>query len=420
MNDQQIGHLALSLIMGALQWWFWSHIASRAKRLREEQEAGDRKSGVAAMEKRSMRVALGGKAASETENILRDIRRRRSQSNTLSMSIAALCFGGFLVSWLHERYPLSMAGIRFSQFAWLAFALSTLCTTVPPPPRAILVLRRFRSPSKELASLCVALGRACSGIGVPLTLQDESVRGAPPVLYEVISQGVRGPVGLALGATAAIIPLLAQRYMIALAIFVIAFAVLLLGERLARRAVVATNAKRGDVKRYIESLVEKIQTGYGPRRSITALRCSDQNWRPAIETAVARCDVIIIDLTHLSEALIWELELVMRTVSPRRVLLVWAEDRKEQILRTLRRHVEDVFSNQQTDDYEKLPPTVREQLRPIIPQKFLKQCGTFVYRNLNREMRGIEHAVMDAPLALAVTVRAAWAERQRAHTASAA
>jgi hypothetical protein len=236
----------------------------------------------------------------------------------------------------------------------------------------VLWLRRFqRGEQKPFKGL---LNQASANLGIPITVQDSSARFSIGFAVARLF-----PFATAIGAV-----------MLFLAFFsipVITYDVMQIVFCLAFLVVGAASSYFGYLKLRPGSSAERLKKVLGDIRSgklrspeVLILGCDDSFWRSAIEMALTYADAVVIDVTELSENVIWELRTAAATMEPLRILLVCATD---------------------TEPHE-LTPTTREPLAELLGPTSLAQFPTFFYpkttsrRRLYRCMPDLREALIKA------------------------
>ena len=236
---------------------------------------------------------------SDPEQIFRDAESRR---------IARKCEREFLTN-----LP------RSGQGPWrVLLAYKTM--VVPAEQRGdklILWLRRFhvkRSKGMRFSELLVA---ACQVLGYPLTVQDSTFKSSdaevmPQFLPLFLVWGCWGTAMLLikpeLFVTTAVLPLI-----------VLVFLMYLLGERIGYHDLDPAFAKEQTL-----DLINEIRQRRGEHGddSVLIVRCQNSFWRDIVELCLRFASALVIDVTEVSDNVIWELKTALRLMAPESITLV--------------------------------------------------------------------------------------------------
>jgi hypothetical protein len=101
--------------------------------------------------------------------------------------------------------------------------------------------------------------------------------------------------------------------------FVVGFAV---RRFLARRGLLTLKGP-GGLKR-AERELERTRRRRRSFAGIQVIKCSDANWRPIVEACLDAADAVVLDVTELTDNLVWELHSARRRLPPESILLVCA------------------------------------------------------------------------------------------------
>lgn len=199
-----------------------------------------------------------------------------------------------------------------------------------PSHRLVLWLRRFHRADLMEFPFPYFLERACRGIAVPITLQDSTVsrartaaelrpafhaqRAVAMACWFIFLAALLGlsrrdswtdPQGLLL----AIVVLLALGALVTLTIFIRSTGVVRLG------------TTRGE--RLIRQLLDAIDSVAGVPQTLTIISTPDESWQSWVLEFVGRADAVLMDVTHLSLNLHWELRALREHLQPKQLILAY-------------------------------------------------------------------------------------------------
>ena len=244
------------------------------------------------------------------------IKRRYVIHKTVLFALIACCC---VISWLvpvgHAYLIIWLDGISFLLVFMMMYREQSLGRRTG---YTVLWLRRFHR--REQKSFQRILERACLYVGMPITVQDSSFR---------FSLGY---------AMSRLIPLVSVLLGVYVALsFIPVSAILFDGLAMAMGlsmvlAVLISfwlgvlKLRVGDSERRVLKLLEDIRTGRVWNAGVFVLSCQDDFWRSVVELALRHADTTVVDVTQLSENVIWELHTALAEMPPERVLLVCEKD----------------------------------------------------------------------------------------------
>jgi hypothetical protein len=184
----------------------------------------------------------------------------------------------------------------------------------------ILWLRRFRSYSGNAKPFEFFLFQACDCLGTPFTLQDQSYSYSPETGMGTVALLIPGFI---------LVPLLLFEIFpdwlnggnVSLAIAVLFLALIGLYVGVPRWFGVKRVIDTGGGEQ-VAACVRKIQRGrVSGFTSAVVLRCSQASWQTVVTRAHQLSALTVIDVTDLSENVLWELQTAVRLKDPRLVVL---------------------------------------------------------------------------------------------------
>jgi hypothetical protein len=247
-----------------------------------------------------------------------------------------------------------------------AYFISRKAAEVFPSHHLVLWLRRFHRADLMEFPFPYLLERACRGIAVPITLQDSTVprartaaelrpafhvqRAALIACWFGFLAALAGLFGRASwtdagGLLLAVAAVLAAGAMIALAVLVHGMGVVKLGTR------------RGE--RSIRQLLDAIDSEAGVPQTLTIVSTPDETWRSWVLEFVGRADAVLVDVTHLSPNLHWELGVLRERLQPKQLILAYGS---------------------RDGDGSTIPPDVQGQLESLLGAVTFERSQRFFYR----------------------------------------
>ena len=109
----------------------------------------------------------------------------------------------------------------------------------------------------------------------------------------------------------------------------------------------------------MERLLDRIDSKLDVPETLTVVAVPDEAWRQWVLEFIRRADAVLVDVTHLSENLRWELRTCAELLKPGQLLLA--------------------YSGQEVNE-TRMPPAVRSELRCLLGDDILEQSQWFVYR----------------------------------------
>lgn len=323
----------------------------------------------------------------DSQQILLQARRRQANGLIILSVLILVCLPPVLYYRLYAP--------RFATFVLIpAFCLSlVLVTARQRGDKLVLWLRRFHVRRLSETYFDRLLQGACSGVGFPLTVQDSTFKNSP-VMSWVKMQMLGTPLMLAsflvvYGTYRAFLfvfglfgltfpdPLASPTpgggfwLIIGASLLVWGVATVFASRRLGYVRLKPANA-RDKTLRVIRD-IEK-QRGWHFETGVYVIHCDDSFWREIVELCLTRASVAVIDVTELSENVIWELETAFRLMVPESIVLACG--------------VCEGISKE-------LPIQVREQLLSRLPVSAITRAQTFFY-----PLRGSAQHVWGRPKAL--------------------
>jgi hypothetical protein len=210
---------------------------------------------------------------------------------------------------------------------WVWF-VSRKTAEVFPSHRLVLWLRRFHQADLLEFPFASFLERASRGIAVPITLQDSTVALARtaaslrPEYHALRAVAVACWFGFVASAVAALASESWVGRALAGTIAVLALGVFfMIPGALRRLGVLRVGTPRGE--RLAAKLMEAIDSEQGVPQTLTILSVPDTAWQSWVLRLVKRADAVLIDVTHLSANVHWELRTIAAQLDPQQLILAF-------------------------------------------------------------------------------------------------
>jgi hypothetical protein len=253
--------------------------------------------------------------------------------------------------------PALMAG-------W-AYFIQRKTSALFPSHRLVLWLRRFHRKDLLEFPFPAFLERVCRGVAVPITLQDSTVVTARtaaqlrPSYYALTALfGVswfafclstvlflQSDPGFDLETLLrGIVPALALVALIAVPIFI------------PHLGVVRLDTTRG--RRLVQRLMDAIESREGVPQTLTIVSTPDDAWQYWVLRFLKHSDAVIIDVTHLSESLHWELRQLALHLRPQQLILAYAAPEGSEA---------------------ELPPELQAELASVLGESMVEESQRFFY-----------------------------------------
>ncbi len=183
--------------------------------------------------------------------------------------------------------------------------------------KLIVWLRRFHVRHAKGLRFSELLVAACQGLGYPLTVQDSTFKSSdaefmPQFLPVLLVWGCWGT------ATLFIKPELFFTWALLPGI-VLVFLMFFLGGRLGYHDLQPESAQEETL-----GLIDEIRQreGHHGDDSVLIVRCQDSFWRDIVQLSLRFASALVIDVTEVSDNVIWELKTALRLMAPESITLV--------------------------------------------------------------------------------------------------
>ena len=296
-------------------------------------------------------IIHSGKAGRSLSGELRRRQMSAARFQIISLLLAAVDFICAIVLTI-VRWPPGALGQTIATIMILAFPGILVAGFVLAARRlhtGLLVpwLRRFHGRPMRGLSFPAVLGLACSGLATPITLQDDTFRQSSPVgTYRALHPRVIliEILGMVAAAVALILLLTSLLESVSLplagliALPIVGLGYFVLSDR-HRRSLGAFSVSR-NLERELPVLLHSLRADrrrVAGMAGVVVIGVPDERWRKAVLMTMARCALVIIDLSDPSENLEWELSTAVTTLSPERVVIACA--RTDQLSEDVARHV---------------------------------------------------------------------------------
>ncbi len=233
----------------------------------------------------------------------------------------------------------------------------------------VVWLRRFHRDEPTRLRFNLLLNRVCPGLCVPITLQDSVFKtsyyssgsrmilvapvvfGLATLLYLLCALtigvgmgmlGVGNGLDIALGLVIALVPLVFFGHAIKTQMF--------------RRGHVELTVSKAAAE--VDSTLQKITQRKLGFQGVMIFRCPDVVWRQVVSVAISRASAVIIDVSDLTENVLWELKSALETKHPESVLITFGFPQGSR---------------------EELPSSVRAQLEKEVGSESVLRLRVFYY-----------------------------------------
>ena len=196
--------------------------------------------------------------------------------------------------------------------------------------RLVLWLRKFHQTDLMEFPFPAFLERVCRGVAVPITLQDSTVASARTAA--ALLPSYYALVGLQMSCWFALFISLAiwsdqetgwnSEKILPGGLSLLALGGLVgSGLLLPRLGVVRLGTRRG--QKLVKTLVASIESEAGVPQTLTIVSTPDETWQEWVLYFMRKADAILIDVTHLSEKLHWELHQLTGNLNPEQVIFAY-------------------------------------------------------------------------------------------------
>ncbi|MGD9367201.1 MAG: hypothetical protein PVH87_15995 [Desulfobacteraceae bacterium] len=235
--------------------------------------------------------------------------------------------------------------------------------------RYAIWLRRFHRDEPNRLRFNWLLHRACPGLCVPITIQDSVFK------TSYYSSGSRMlvvlPIVLSLGILLYLLCALTIAFVIHFLVggnqlpIVIGMILALVPLGLYGSGIKNQMAKRGHVTlsatkavREVDSTLRKIIQRKLGFQGVMIFKCADEVWQKVVALGISSADAVIIDVSDLTENVLWEIETALEKHDPDSILLTYGVPK---------------------DAREELPSEARLALEKVISPECLKRIRIFYY-----------------------------------------
>ena len=265
-----------------------------------------------------------------------------------AIGILTSLFGSLLGSFTVSAVTLVLAGLGFAYYQNQKIVMKRT-------DRVVLWLRRFHEDS--LFPFELVLEDICGGIALPLTVADTTVPDSklartthPLVIVGAALMMVGFGAGFSLLGTTPGVTVAT----IAVPLLAVGGGLLFFGMRLGGRKDLRT--ERG--QQVLEEILLAVDNREPLPATMAVVRMSDKNWKTWVGGFIERADAVIMDITHLTDSLGWELNACKETLAPQQLILAcgWYDD----------------------DDQDPWP-ALEQKLEQFLGAEYVAQCQRFTY-----------------------------------------
>jgi len=184
----------------------------------------------------------------------------------------------------------------------------------------IVWLRRFHVKRRGGLRFSELLVAACQGLGFPLTVQDTTLRSsddevAPRFLPYLFLWSIwLTAMLMGLGKQ---FPIMMMSSMLGGVVLI--FLMFLLGARIGYHNLDDPLQGREQTLHLIQEIRER--RGKHGDNSVLILRCQDHFWRDIVQLCLKNASAVVIDVTEVSENVIWELKTALHLMAPQSIIL---------------------------------------------------------------------------------------------------
>jgi len=186
--------------------------------------------------------------------------------------------------------------------------------------KLIVWLRRFNVERSNGFRFDELLATACKGIGLPLTVRDSTVKSSvdevmPRFLPFLLLWSCGMVACLKVGSGPQ-----PPSWLVYLGIFEIAFpiACFFLARQIGYRDLNPATAKEETLE-LIVGIIDR--SGRHGDDSVIIVRCQDSSWREVVQLCLTHASAVLIDVTEVTENLIWELKTALQLMPPESITL---------------------------------------------------------------------------------------------------
>lgn len=344
--DFLLSGLVFLLIIGGWTWFYFRLVRRRRQRVEKD-------------------IASGSLADTRLKE------RRRDTSKTIVMGLVwvlfagvALTFVGGFVFALVTMIPGVSESVGYAAVLVVVVLGVALYNQLmmyrlmyKPTGRMVLWLRRFHEDGAFPFDLL--LEDMVRSIALPVTVQDTTVTGSSIAARTnprgILVQTIAGSIGM--GMFIALVMVKMDPWIIlpiGLPLFIITQIWALREIRRDR----TNDLRTGAGQKRLAQLMSLLDGKKKIPNALTTFRMSDDNWKEHVETFIKRSDAIIIDITHLTESLGWELNTCKKLLRPEQMILACG-------------HVED-------SEEDPWPPLLAK-LEQMLGAEFVSGCQRFTY-----------------------------------------
>ncbi len=216
-----------------------------------------------------------------------------------------------------------------------SLAVGTMFIRPPRTSRIVVWLRRFHNPDIKEFPFGEVLTQICRGIAIPVTLQDSMVDTSDDLTQSSFGRSASGySTGCGLDiARLAVVLIVAgvAGVMIHPVVGLVTFVGVSFGARhlidpkkrtWMRRNGVMRLSEKGGVEQ-VDRLTAKIHTDQGSRQPFLVLGVPDAIWQRIVTQWVQAADAVVMDITEISEHMIWEMHQCKALLAPEQIIFAY-------------------------------------------------------------------------------------------------
>ena len=184
----------------------------------------------------------------------------------------------------------------------------------------IVWLRRFHVKRRGGLRFNELLVAACQGLGFPLTVQDTTFRSSDdevtPRFFPYLTLWGIWLTAMLMGLGKEFPIMMMTSFLVGI---VLMFLMFLLGGRIGYHNLEDPIQGREQTLHLIQEIRER--RGKHGDDSVLILRCQDHFWRDIVQLCLENASAVVIDVTEVSENVIWELKTALHLLAPQSIIL---------------------------------------------------------------------------------------------------
>jgi len=248
--------------------------------------------------------------------------RHSYQRSRVRWMLAWLPVGGFSMLFLTGFFGILAFPVLVAELGLIGQMVNRPART----RRTIVWLRRFHTANAKNFPFDRILADVCLGIATPVTLRDSRVRYS---LSRVMSRPGAAFIGWAKGFVLLIVQFVIAIQMLNPIVKLVLSSLSFVGYHWWLRAsgVLRLSASSGVPK--ADSLINRIHSKRGGRIPFLVLGVPNCIWQPVVDRWIKAADAVIVEVSHISENLIWEMQTCRSHLRPEQVIFIYESKKGE-------------------------------------------------------------------------------------------